>query len=402
MSFIKQILIIFFYSFTVDSDLHLLIDPVSFTSAKPMSEPVFDLVWSGARTNYGVKEGKVAFEVRISEETALSSHFKDEPYVRGLRCGFSTTDSNLLVGESTASFAFCENGKKATNGEFVEFGKPFGLDDVIGCYLDLDSSPCNIQYTLNGENLGSAFEFEKSEVLGEGEEEKALFPHVLTKGYEFQVNFADNENLLGNVVPPKREKKVKAVEAPVEKKEESEDQKTNGNEESEKKETEPDTTTDGDEEMKAGNEESQEKEQKEEPEVSNEEKEEEKKEEEDQNESAPPAEEVVEEEEEPSKPREPVFLLPEFQLIGLVDENKLISGPQRCESRKDCEVYLLVGLPGSGKTYWTNNHIKENGEKRYNVIGPDSLIAKMAVSLSTSNIITILFLCVNVIRLGFS
>lgn len=344
-----------------------------------MNEPVFDLVWSGARTNYGVKEGKVCFEVRISEEVSLSSHFKDEPYVRGLRCGFSTTDSNLLVGESKASFALCENGKKATNGEFVEFGKPFGLDDVIGCYLDLDSSPCNIQFTLNGEDLGTAFEFEKSEVLGEGDEEKALFPHVLTKGYEFQVNFADNENLLGNVVPPKREKKEKKIEAQpvVEKKEESEEQKTNGNEEEgDKKENEDATVPDQDQEMKG--EDSEEK--KEEPKSEEpEEEEKESKVEEVEEKTEEIVEEEEEEEEEP-KPRETVFLLPEYQLIGLIDESKLISGPQRCESRKECEVYLLVGLPGSGKTNWTINHVKENPDKRYNIIGPDSLMAKMTVS----------------------
>lgn len=366
-----------------------------------MNEPVFDLVWSGARTNYGVKEGKVCFEVRISEEVALSSHFKDEPFVRGLRCGFSTTDSNLLIGESKASFALCENGKKATNGEFAEFGKPFGLDDVIGCYLDLDSSPCNIQFTLNGEDLGTAFEFEKSEVLGEGEE-KALFPHILTKGYELQVNFADNENLLGNVVPPKREKKAKKVEAQpvVEKKEESEEQKTNGNEEEgdkkesegdkkeseddkkqsegDKKENEDAIVPDEDQEMKS--EDSEEKKEEEQKPEEHKPKEEEKKEENKIEKVEDKTEEIAEEEEEEPKPRETVFLLPEYQLIGLIDESKLISGPQRCESRKECEVYLLVGLPGSGKTNWTINHIKENPDKRYNIIGPDSLMAKMTVS----------------------
>lgn len=351
----------FLFSLIVDSDLHLLIDPVSFASAKPMNEPVFDLVWSGARTNYGVKEGKVCFEVRISEETSLSSHFKDEPYVRGLRCGFSTIDSNLLLGESKVSFGLCENGKKANNGEFVEFGKSFGLDDVIGCYLNLDSSPCNIQFTLNGENLGVAFEFEKSEVLGEGENCAALFPHVITKGYEFQVNFADNENLLANVVPPTREKKeIKKIL--IEKKEESNEQKTNGNEEDDKKEDQdPSVTEDDSEEQK--------------PEESNAEEKKEKKDEEVESETT-----NLTVEEEQLKPRETVFLLVDFKLIGLIDENQLISGPQRCESRKECEVYLLVGLPGSGKTHWTLNHIKENTEKRYNVIGPDSLIAKMAVS----------------------
>lgn len=333
-----------------------------------MSEPVFDLVWSGARANYGVKEGKVCFEVRISEETNLSSHFKDEPFVRGLRCGFSTTETPLLLGESQGSFAYCENGKKAVNGEFVEFGKPFGLDDVIGCYLDLDNTPCTIQYTLNGENLGNAFEFEKDQIFGEGETATALFPHILVKGYEIQVNFADSENLLVNVVDPKREKKEKKKVEDSEDKKTSDEVKANGNEEKEKMDEGDEANTskeEGDKEMNDVSEEEKKKDEDKEETVN-----------EEQNNSTSEEASPVEEE---TKPREHMTLLPDFQLIGLIDENKFISGPQRYESRKDCEVYLLVGLHGSGKTHWAKNHIQQNPEKRYNVIGPDSLIAKMTV-----------------------
>lgn len=150
-------------------------------------------------------------------------------------------------------------------------------------------------------------------------------------------------------------------------------------EESKEAEQKPEEST---EEVKKEEEEKKEEveEKKEEVEEKKEDVEEKKEEEEENSESTPTTEEVAEEEEEP-KPREPVFLLPDYQLIGLIDENKLISGPQRCESRKDCEVYLLVGLPGSGKTYWTSNFIKENPEKKYDIIGPDSLIAKMTVSV---------------------
>lgn len=154
-------------------------------------------MWSGARANYGVREGKVCYEVRLSEESSMTREhtFRDEPYTKGFRVGFSLTSSNLMLGESEYSFAYCESGRKATNGEFVEYAKSYQLDDVIGCYLDMESKPCNIKFTLNGEDLGKAFEFDK-DILGE---KTALFPHILTKGYEYQVNFADNENLLVNV-----------------------------------------------------------------------------------------------------------------------------------------------------------------------------------------------------------
>lgn len=154
-------------------------------------------MWSGARANYGVREGKVCYEVRLSEESSMTREhtFRDEPYTKGFRVGFSMSSSNLMLGESEYSFAYCESGRKATNGEFVEYAKSYQLDDVIGCYLDMESKPCNIKFTLNGEDLGKAFEFDK-DILGEN---TALFPHILTKGYEYQVNFADNENLLVNV-----------------------------------------------------------------------------------------------------------------------------------------------------------------------------------------------------------
>uniref|UniRef100_A0A1A9ZWC6 SAP domain-containing protein n=1 Tax=Glossina pallidipes TaxID=7398 RepID=A0A1A9ZWC6_GLOPL len=159
-----------------DSDLHLRIDPVTFTSARPINHDLYALVWSSVRANYGVREGKVCYEVRVAEEAYVgSSHeFRDEPYIRGFRVGFSLPSTTLLLGEAEHSFAYCESGRKATNSNFVEYSKAYQLDDVIGCYLDLESTPCTIKYTLNGEDLGVAFEFDKN-ILGEND---ALFRHV--------------------------------------------------------------------------------------------------------------------------------------------------------------------------------------------------------------------------------
>lgn len=189
----------------------MVIDSTNFTSAKPLAPEIYSLIWSGARANYGVREGKVCFEVQLSEEIVPENahHFRDEPHVRGFRVGFSTPQSSLLLGEAEHSYGYCESGRKANNGEFKDYGKPYQLDDVIGCYLDLDSTPCNIKYTLNGEDLGIAHEFEKS-ILGE---DGALFPHIVTKGYEYTVNFSNAEELLVNAERPTRKRRKQRAES---------------------------------------------------------------------------------------------------------------------------------------------------------------------------------------------
>lgn len=51
----------------------------------------------------------------------------------------------------------------------------------------------------------------------------------------------------------------------------------------------------------------------------------------------------------------------------------------RIAKREECELLMLVGLPGCGKTTWVSKHISENPDKRYNVIGTSVLIEKMKV-----------------------
>lgn len=44
------------------------------------------------------------------------------------------------------------------------------------------------------------------------------------------------------------------------------------------------------------------------------------------------------------------------------------------------QVILMVGLPGSGKTQWALKYSKENPEKRYNVLGAETVLSQMRVS----------------------
>ncbi|XP_054453435.1 heterogeneous nuclear ribonucleoprotein U-like protein 2 isoform X2 [Anoplopoma fimbria] len=46
-------------------------------------------------------------------------------------------------------------------------------------------------------------------------------------------------------------------------------------------------------------------------------------------------------------------------------------------SRAQCEVLLMVGLPGSGKSHWARTHMKQHPEKRYKLLGTEELLACM-------------------------
>ncbi|KAL1517197.1 hypothetical protein ABEB36_000993 [Hypothenemus hampei] len=68
--------------------------------------------------------------------------------------------------------------------------------------------------------------------------------------------------------------------------------------------------------------------------------------------------------------------LKDYQFLTQHEEK--ISGPKRPESREECEVILMIGLPGSGKTYWVKNHLAEE-QKKYTVIGNSPLFDRMTV-----------------------
>ena len=60
-------------------------------------------------------------------------------------------------------------------------------------HQDLDSEEPEISYSKNGEDQGKCFTLDK-ELLGD----KALFPHILSKNCEFEVNFGHKVGELVN------------------------------------------------------------------------------------------------------------------------------------------------------------------------------------------------------------
>ncbi|MEQ2277305.1 hypothetical protein XENORESO_000788 [Xenotaenia resolanae] len=46
-------------------------------------------------------------------------------------------------------------------------------------------------------------------------------------------------------------------------------------------------------------------------------------------------------------------------------------------SRAQCEVVMMVGLPGSGKSFWAQTHMKQYPEKKYRLLGTEDLLTCM-------------------------
>ncbi|KAL8609349.1 hypothetical protein ACOMHN_008143 [Nucella lapillus] len=68
-----------------------------------------------------------------------------------------------------------------------------------------------------------------------------------------------------------------------------------------------------------------------------------------------------------------------FVYIGQLPVSERVRGMKSPERKADCEMVMIVGLPGVGKTTWGINMQKNHPEKRYNIIGTDTLIDKMRV-----------------------
>uniref|UniRef100_A0ABM5F427 Heterogeneous nuclear ribonucleoprotein U-like protein 2 isoform X2 n=1 Tax=Pogona vitticeps TaxID=103695 RepID=A0ABM5F427_9SAUR len=244
---------------TYTSDLHFRATKDRY-GGQPLFSEKFPNLWSGARSTHGVKKGKVCFEAKVTQNLPLKEGSTENQL---LRVGWSVDLSRSQLGEDEFSYGYDGRGLKAENGQFEDFGQPFGENDVIGCFANFESEEVELSFSKNGEDLGVAFRISK-DLLGD----RVLLPHVLCKNCAVELNFGQKE--------------------------------------------------------------------------------------------------------------EPFFPIPEdYVFIRAVPVEDRVRMPVPPKTSGECEVLLMVGLPGCGKTHWAQNHIQENQEKRYNILGTDAILYQM-------------------------
>lgn len=255
---------------------------------------------------------------------------------------------------------------------------------MIGVHLELTDEKCSIAYSVNGKNSGVAFEFERSTL-----EDQALFPHISTKNVEYKVNFgsAPDQSLWTLRRDGYKEQELKRRRNELEKKKKDLEKKREEKAEKLKKEAEDKATAAAappTAETTSSTTEGEENSEEKPAETASEEQ--------PQPEEAAAAAVVIEEEDpEPELPEDITEdeieqeipsenRLPEYTFIAHLPIDQLSKGPRRPENRTDCEVIMMIGLPGAGKSHWALQHAKEFPEKRYTILGTKYLLEKMKIA----------------------
>ncbi|XP_052859651.1 heterogeneous nuclear ribonucleoprotein U-like protein 2 [Anopheles cruzii] len=353
-----------------DSDINLMVNPKDCLSAKPLSDGIFGLVWGGARANRGFAGGRVFYEVSVGDELqpATRSPFvpEGEECTPEIRIGWSKlADGKRNLGETACSFGYASSGQKVSGGTFEEYGATFGKHDVVGAYLDMESQPCSIQFTLNRVRQGAAFEFEKDSLDG-----AALFPHVYTKNLSFKINFGTVQEGFPLKVPEK-------VTVAKEESDKASDDKADADSSKDESQKSADPEAEVvEKESKAEAEETQEKVAAAVTDTS------------DAvatdagDAAAMDAGDAAVTDAGDPVATESVPFDPEFHFCDrFIEENAelIVEGLKGPPTRDCCELIMMIGLPGSGKTHWVENYLRENPESSFTVLSVNSLLENMKI-----------------------
>uniref|UniRef100_A0A7E4UWC7 ATP-dependent RNA helicase n=1 Tax=Panagrellus redivivus TaxID=6233 RepID=A0A7E4UWC7_PANRE len=147
-----------------DRDPTLSVDREAYIAES--SHPKF---WSGGRANKGVfNKGKYYYEATIVKDGLC-------------RVGWATPKAQYNLGTCSNGYGFGGTGKKSYAGNFDDYGESFERNDVIGCYLDLDSH--SIHFAKNGKEFEIAFKISQSLVNA------SFYPAFVLKNSRLKLNF---------------------------------------------------------------------------------------------------------------------------------------------------------------------------------------------------------------------
>uniref|UniRef100_A0A8C5QFA1 Heteroous nuclear ribonucleoprotein U like 1 n=1 Tax=Leptobrachium leishanense TaxID=445787 RepID=A0A8C5QFA1_9ANUR len=72
-------------------------------------------------------------------------------------------------------------------------------------------------------------------------------------------------------------------------------------------------------------------------------------------------------------------IVPGFTFLQQVPPFERVRGSLPPKNKGECEIVMMMGLPGAGKTTWAMKHAVENPEKKYNILGTNAIMEKMKV-----------------------
>ncbi|XP_076109926.1 ATP-dependent RNA helicase DDX1-like [Mytilus galloprovincialis] len=125
--------------------------------------------WHGTRSNKAVTgKGKYYYEAVVTDEGLC-------------RVGWSTDKASLDLGTDKFGYGFGGTGKKSYGRQFDSYGEAYGMNDVIGCYLDLENG--DIKWSKNGVDLGKAYN------IPQHLRTERFFAAVVLKNAEMSFNF---------------------------------------------------------------------------------------------------------------------------------------------------------------------------------------------------------------------
>ncbi|XP_062368419.1 heterogeneous nuclear ribonucleoprotein U-like protein 1, partial [Cinclus cinclus] len=117
---------------TYNCDLHFKVARDRY-SGYPLTIEGFAYLWSGARATYGVRQGRVCYEMKVIEEISVQHLPSSEPDPHVVRVGWSLDSCSTQLGEEPFSYGYGGTGRKSTDAKFQSYGETFGESDVIAC-----------------------------------------------------------------------------------------------------------------------------------------------------------------------------------------------------------------------------------------------------------------------------